>query len=72
MAVVDDVPWFFEAAPQPNLLRRFDYASAKFDAGTPVPGGGGTVRHMEYDAKRGSLWFGTDRNTLGQAVIATK
>ena len=72
MAVVDGVPWFFESAPQPNLLRSFDRASAKFDAGTAVPGGGGTVRHMEYDAKRRSLWFGTDRNTLGQAVIATK
>jgi virginiamycin B lyase len=37
---------------------------------TPVQTKGeGAVRHMEFDAKRNSLWFGTDRNTLGQAKL---
>jgi virginiamycin B lyase len=72
MAVVDGVPWYFESGPQPNLLRRFDHASPTFADGVAIPGGGGTVRHMEYDPKRRSLWFGTDRNTRGQAVIATQ
>lgn len=62
-------PWLFETAPQPNRLHRFDPASGRFVDSTAVPGGGGVVRHMEYDRKRDSLWFGTDRNTLGQASL---
>lgn len=65
----DGQPWFFETAPQPNLLRSFDPASESFSEGVAVPGGAGTVRHMEYDAERDSFWFGTDRNTLGQARL---
>jgi virginiamycin B lyase len=59
-------PWMFETGPRPNVLLRFDPASETFVDATPVPGGAETVRHMEYDAKRNSLWFGTDRGTLGQ------
>jgi virginiamycin B lyase len=62
-------PWMFETAPSPNLLHRFDLESESFVDSTPVPGGAGTVRHMEFDAERNSLWFGTDNNTLGQAVL---
>jgi virginiamycin B lyase len=62
-------PWFFETAPQPNQLQGFDPATERYLGASPVPGGAGTVRHMEYDRARNSLWFGTDRNTLGQAIL---
>jgi virginiamycin B lyase len=62
-------PWMFETGPRPNVLLRFDPASESFVDSTPVPGGADTVRHMEFDAKRNSLWFGTDRGTLGQARL---
>ena len=62
-------PWMFETAPRPNVLQRFDPETEAFVDATPVPGGADTVRHMEYDAKRRSLWFGTDRGTLGQARL---
>jgi virginiamycin B lyase len=62
-------PWFFESAPQPNLLQGFEPNAETWLTAAPVPGGGGTVRHMEYDRSRNSFWFGTDRNTLGQAIL---
>lgn len=62
-------PWIFETAPQPNLLRRFDPGTKRFSSGVPIPSGGASVRHMEYDAERNSFWFGTDANTIGQARL---
>jgi virginiamycin B lyase len=56
---------FFETSPQPNLLQCFDPTRARFEPATPVPGGARSVRHMEFDRKRGRAWFGTDANTLG-------
>ena len=66
----NDRPWFFESAPQPNLLWRIDAATGEFADRTPVPAGGGTVRHMEFDPRCNCLWFGTDANTLGRAKLA--
>ena len=62
-------PWLFETAPQPNLLQRFDPRRARFGMGIEVPGGGGVVRHAVYDPVTDSIWFGTDRNTLGRAQL---
>jgi virginiamycin B lyase len=64
-----DRPLFFETAVQPNLLQTFDPATQQFGKALAVPGGGGAVRHMELDRKRNSVWFGTDKNTLGQVVL---
>ena len=61
--------WFVETWPQPNLLVGFDPLFGTFFSVTPIPSGGGSVRHMVYDPSRNSLWFGTDTNTLAQAVL---
>jgi len=61
--------WFVETSPQPNLLVGFDPLFGTFFSVTPIPSGGGTVRHMVYDQNRNSLWFGTDTNNLAQAVL---
>jgi len=61
--------WFVESWPQPNLLVGFDPLFGTFFSVTPIPSGGGTVRHMVYDPARNSLWFGTDTNNLAQAIL---
>ena len=61
--------WLVETYPDPNLLQGFDPAAGTFLQATPVPSGGGSVRHMVFDAATGSLWFGTDANTLGRARL---
>ena len=62
--------WFVETGPKPNLLVGFDPKTEKFFSSTPVlPSGGGTVRHMIYHQPTRTIWFGTDTNQLGKAVI---
>lgn len=48
----------------------FDPVSEAFFARTPVPGGGGSIRHMSYHPGSDTVWFGTDDNTLGRVRIA--
>lgn len=61
--------WFVETFPQPNLLQGLDPASGEFLVATPIPSGGGSVRHMVFDPDRNSLWFGTDKNTLARVHL---
>ncbi|QKK01390.1 MAG: lyase [Pseudomonadota bacterium] len=61
--------WAFETWQDPNRLVGFDPGSESFFAAGTVPSGGGTVRHMWFDDSSSSLWFGTDTNYLGQAVL---
>jgi virginiamycin B lyase len=63
--------WQVETGPQPNQFVVFDPKTAKF--GTPIPiaqSGGRVVRHMSFDSKTRSIWFGTDAGTIGQARVA--
>jgi virginiamycin B lyase len=64
--------WFVETGVQPNRLVGFDPKKQEFFASTPIESGGGTVRHMFFDRKTGLLWFGTDNNTIGRAVVSPK
>lgn len=61
--------WFVETGPEPNRLVGFDQAAGEFFSVTPIPSGGGTVRHMVYHAPTRSIWFGTDANTIGRARV---
>jgi virginiamycin B lyase len=61
--------WFVETGSEPNMLIGFDPATEEFFDATPVPSGGGTVRHMVYHEPTGTLWFGTDVNTIGRARV---
>ncbi len=61
--------WMVETGSQPNRFVGFDPKTEKFFGITPVPSGGGTVRHMMYDKKTGQIWFGTDNNTVGRAEV---
>lgn len=64
----EDRVWVVETS-RPNRFVSFDSKTEQFSEETPVPSGGGTVRHMVYDKATKSIWFGTDANTIGQAVV---
>ena len=70
MAVDDrDRVWFVETGIQPNRFVGFDPETAKFFSITDIPSGGGTIRHMYFHKPTGSVWFGTDANTIGRAPV---
>ena len=62
--------WFVETGPQPNRIVGFDATAEKFIGETPIAESGGlTVRHMVYHPGTKALWFGTDANTIGRALV---
>jgi virginiamycin B lyase len=61
--------WAVETGPQPNRLVGFDPASARFFASSTIPSGGGTVRHMTFEPRKRQIWFGTDNDTIGRAIV---
>jgi virginiamycin B lyase len=61
--------WLVETGPQPNRLLGFDPASRRFFASAEIPSGGSTVRHMVFEPRTKTLWFGTDKNTIGRARV---
>ena len=69
---VDDYDrlWFVETGSQPNRLVGFDPRTDKFFASTNLgPAAPNTVRHMVFDRNTRSIWFGSDRGTIGRAVV---
>ena len=61
--------WLVQTGPRPNIFIGFDPARERFINATPIPSGAGSVRHMNYHAPTGSVWFGTDANTVGRAKV---
>lgn len=61
--------WLVASGAEPNLFVGFDPATKEFFSSTPIPSGGGTVRHMHYHAPSGTVWFGTDTNFIGRAIV---
>ena len=69
---VDDYDrlWFVETGRQPNRLVAFDPRTARFFGHTDLgPATPNTVRHMVFDRQTRSIWFGSDRGTIGRAII---
>jgi len=61
--------WLVATGVQPNQFIGFDTKTEQFTGSTPIPSGGGAVRHMHYHEPTGSVWFGTDTNYLGRAIV---
>ena len=61
--------WFVETGMQPNRFVGFDPSRETFTEPVEIASGGGTVRHMVFDAESRAIWFGTDANTLGRARL---
>lgn len=69
---VDDADrlWLVETGRQPNRLVGFDPRSSTFIAQVDLgPAKPNTVRHMVFDKNTRSIWFGSDRGTIGRAVV---
>lgn len=61
--------WAVATGVQPNMFMGFDPETEEFFSETAIPSGGGTVRHMHYYEPAGAVWFGTDTNYIGRAVV---
>lgn len=64
--------WVVTTGTSPNLFVGFDTKSEKIVSITPIPSGAGSVRHMDYHAASDTIWFGTDKQTLGRAIVNTE
>ncbi|MFQ5690096.1 MAG: lyase [Gemmatimonadota bacterium] len=64
-----DRVWFVETGPRPNRFVGFDTKTEQYLSVTALKSGGGSVRHMFYDEPRNAIWFGTDANTIGRAIL---
>jgi virginiamycin B lyase len=61
--------WFVETGRVPNRFVGFNPRTELFFSTVNIPGGGGVVRHMYFHAPARAIWFGTDRNTIGRALV---
>ena len=64
-----DRVWFVETGVRPNRFVGFDTRTEQYISEVDVASGGGTIRHMYFDPKTSVVWFGTDVNTVGRAVL---
>ena len=61
--------WMVASGPSPNIFLGFDPETEEFFSATEIPSGGGTIRHMHYHEPSGAVWFGTDTNYVGRAIV---
>lgn len=61
--------WMVASGVQPNVFIGFDPKTEAFFNATEVDSGGGTIRHMHYHEPSGAVWFGTDTNYVGRAIV---
>ncbi|NNL88594.1 MAG: lyase [Marinicaulis sp.] len=61
--------WAVATGVDPNMFMGFDSETETWISATPVPSGGGTLRHMHYHEPSGAVWFGADTNTIGRAIV---
>jgi virginiamycin B lyase len=73
---VDDADriWYVETGIQPNRLVAFDSKTKQVVHNAAINGGTGanTVRHMVFDPKTRTIWFGGDNNMLGMVKVPPK
>jgi len=61
--------WMAASGVQPNVFIGFDPQREEFFGATEIESGGGTIRHMHYHEPSGTVWFGTDTNYVGRAIV---
>ncbi len=61
--------WYVETGLQPNRFIGFDSQTEQIISVDEVPSGGISIRHMVFDKNTNAIWFGTDANTVGRAVV---
>lgn len=63
--------WMVATGVQPNVFIGFNPQTEQFFNATEIASGGGTIRHMHYHEPSGAVWFGTDTNYIGRAIVET-
>lgn len=61
--------WLGVSGPDPSKLVAFDTNTEEFVASREIPSAEGSIRHMDYDERTRSLWFGTDTGHIGRLVL---
>ncbi len=61
--------WMVASGVRPNVFVGFDPRTESFFGATEVQSGGGTIRHMHYHEPSGAVWFATDTNYVGRAIV---
>ncbi|MEX0646169.1 MAG: hypothetical protein WEA56_05650 [Balneolaceae bacterium] len=61
--------WFSAAGLDPNKLIAFDTRTEDFVASQEIETARGAIRHMMFDDRTRSLWFGTDTGHIGRLVL---
>ena len=61
--------WIVASGVQPNVFLGFNPGTESFFSATEIQSGGGTIRHMHYHEPSGAVWFGTDTNFVGRAIV---
>lgn len=62
--------WVVETGVQPNRLVGVDARSGRIVSTSDIgEKAANTVRHMVYDPKTRSIWYGSDRGMLGRAIV---
>lgn len=67
-----DRVWVVATGADPNLFIGFDTQSEEIVSYTEIPSGARSVRHMDYDEESGAVWFGTDTEMIGRALVRTR
>jgi virginiamycin B lyase len=61
--------WLVETGADPNQFVGFDTGDERVFSITEIPSGGRAVRNMDFEPTSGTVWFGTDNDTLGRATV---
>jgi virginiamycin B lyase len=64
-----DRVWLVATGANPNLFVGFDTEAEEIFSVTEIPSGARSVRHMNYEPESGTVWFGTDTEMLGRAIV---
>lgn len=65
----EDRIWLSASGLEPNKLIAFDTQTEEFVASREIESASGSIRHMDFDERNNSMWFGTDTGHIGRLVI---
>ena len=61
--------WLGVSGPDPSKLVAFDTQTEEFVASQVIQSAEGSIRHMDFDERTNSMWFGTDTGHIGRIVV---
>ncbi len=61
--------WLGVSGSDPSKLVAFDTQTEEFVASQVIESAEGSIRHMDFDERTNSMWFGTDTGHIGRIVV---